>query len=77
MRPIAVIEDERVARKILEHLQLPARAPPRGTFATKGPPTGAGETASHRRPEELGLVFSPFVERSRVNSRLIAFGPTI
>ena len=30
MRLVAVIEDERVARKILEHLGLPARAPPRG-----------------------------------------------
>jgi hypothetical protein len=30
MRWVALIEDERVARKILEHLGLPARAPPRG-----------------------------------------------
>ena len=30
MRVVAVIEDERVARRILEHLGLPARAPPRG-----------------------------------------------
>ena len=27
---VAVIQDERIARKILEHLRLPARAPPRG-----------------------------------------------
>jgi hypothetical protein len=26
----AFVDDERVARKILEHLGLPARAPPRG-----------------------------------------------
>ena len=30
MRPVAVIKDEGVARRILEHLGLPARAPPRG-----------------------------------------------
>src|SRR4051794_23923145 len=30
MRPIAVIEYQRVARQILEHLGIPARAPPRG-----------------------------------------------
>lgn len=30
MRLVAVIQDERVARRILEHLGLPARAPPRG-----------------------------------------------
>ena len=29
MALIATIEDERTARKILEHLGLPARAPPR------------------------------------------------
>ena len=30
MRLLSVIQDERVARRILEHLSLPARAPPRG-----------------------------------------------
>ena len=30
MRLIAVIEDKRIACKILRHLGLPARAPPRG-----------------------------------------------
>jgi hypothetical protein len=30
MRLVAVITDEGVARKIHEHLGLPARAPPRG-----------------------------------------------
>jgi uncharacterized protein YbaR (Trm112 family) len=30
MRLIAVIDNELVARRILEHLGLPARAPPRG-----------------------------------------------
>lgn len=30
MRLVAVIQDERVARRILEHLGLPARAPPLG-----------------------------------------------
>ncbi len=30
MRLLSVIQDERVARRILEHLGLPARAPPRG-----------------------------------------------
>ena len=30
MRLVAVIQDERVARRILEHLGLPERAPPRG-----------------------------------------------
>jgi hypothetical protein len=33
MRLVAVIPDETVARKILEHLGLPARAPPRGRRA--------------------------------------------
>jgi len=30
MRVVAFVDDERVARKILGHLGLPARAPPRG-----------------------------------------------
>ena len=30
MRRVSVVKDERVARRILEHLHLPARAPPRG-----------------------------------------------
>ena len=30
MRLVSVVKDERVARRILEHLHLPARAPPRG-----------------------------------------------
>ena len=30
MRLVAVIQDERAARRILDHLGLPARAPPRG-----------------------------------------------
>ena len=30
MRLVSVIDDERTARKILAHLGLPARAPPRG-----------------------------------------------
>jgi hypothetical protein len=30
MTVIAVIEDERTARRILDHLGLPSRAPPRG-----------------------------------------------
>ena len=30
MRLVALIEDERVAMRILAHLGLPARAPPRG-----------------------------------------------
>ena len=30
MRLVSVVQDERVARRILEHLGLPARAPPRG-----------------------------------------------
>ncbi|MEO6951933.1 MAG: hypothetical protein ABI321_08975 [Polyangia bacterium] len=30
MRLVSVIEDQRVAAKILAHLGLPARAPPRG-----------------------------------------------
>ena len=38
MRLVAVIQDERVARSILEHLGLPARAPPRG-----GPWRAAGQ----------------------------------
>ena len=36
MRIVAFIEDERVARKILEHLGLPSRAPPRGRPARPG-----------------------------------------
>jgi hypothetical protein len=30
MRLVSVIQDERVARRILEHVGLPASAPPRG-----------------------------------------------
>ncbi len=30
MRVLSFIDDERIARRILEHLGLPARAPPRG-----------------------------------------------
>jgi len=30
MRLVSVVQDERVARRILEHLGLPARAPPHG-----------------------------------------------
>ena len=30
MRLVAFIDDERLARKILDHLGLPSRAPPRG-----------------------------------------------
>jgi len=30
MRLLALIDDERIARKILTHLGLPSRAPPRG-----------------------------------------------
>ena len=30
MRIIALVDDERVARRILDHLGLPSRAPPRG-----------------------------------------------
>jgi hypothetical protein len=30
MRLVAFIDDERLAHRILEHLGLPARAPPRG-----------------------------------------------
>lgn len=37
MRVISHIEDERTARRILEHLGLPARAPPRGLSADASP----------------------------------------
>ena len=30
MRLVGVVDDERIARQILTHLGLPARAPPRG-----------------------------------------------
>ena len=36
MRLIAVIEDQRVAHRILEHLGLPSRAPPRGRSTWRG-----------------------------------------
>ena len=37
MRPVAVIQDERVARRILDQLGLPARASPRGrTWSAAG-----------------------------------------
>jgi hypothetical protein len=36
MRVVAFIEDERIARKILDHLGLPTRAPPRGRPWTPG-----------------------------------------
>ena len=36
MRLIAVIEDPHIARKILEHLGLPARPPPTGRAAWPG-----------------------------------------
>jgi len=37
MELIATIEDERTARKILEHLGLPPRPPPRGRPWRPGP----------------------------------------
>jgi hypothetical protein len=41
MRLIAVIEDERIARRILAHLGLPTRAPPRGRrWRAQGLPPG-------------------------------------
>ena len=36
MRVVAFIEDERIARRILDHLGLPSRAPPRGPPWTTG-----------------------------------------
>jgi len=36
MRPLAVVYDERTARKILTHLGLPSRAPPRGRARSRG-----------------------------------------
>ena len=36
MRLVAVIQDERTARRILEHVGLPARAPPRGRAGRPG-----------------------------------------
>jgi hypothetical protein len=36
MRVISVIRDEQVAQKILEHLGLPSRAPPRGPARRRG-----------------------------------------
>ncbi len=36
MRLISVIENEQVARRILAHLGLPTRAPPRGRFRRHG-----------------------------------------
>ena len=48
MRMVALIEDPFVARKILEHLGLPARAPPRGRAAWQG-------------HEELPVHEGPFV----------------
>ena len=43
MRLIAAIEDPRVARKILECLKLPARAPPLASAAVHTPDLGPGE----------------------------------
>src|ERR1700689_1876405 len=36
MRLVSVIENEQVARRILAHLGLPTRAPPRGRFRRHG-----------------------------------------
>jgi len=39
MRLVALIENEQVARRILDHLGLPSRAPPRGAArGSAGPP---------------------------------------
>ncbi len=43
MRLIAAIEDPRVARKILECLKLPARAPPLASAAADAPDLGPDE----------------------------------
>ena len=43
MRLIAAIEDPRVARKILECLMLPARAPPLASAAADTPDLGPDE----------------------------------
>ncbi len=43
MRLIAAIEDPTVARKILECLKLPARAPPLVPATADAPGVGAGE----------------------------------
>ena len=43
MRLIAAIEDPRVARKILECLKLPARAPPLASAAADTPDLGPDE----------------------------------
>jgi hypothetical protein len=43
MRVIAGIEDPDITRKILECLQLPARAPPLGPAAAETPALGPAE----------------------------------
>ena len=52
MRIVAFIEDPFVARKILDHLGLPARAPPRGRQAWR---------RREDRREELPVHEGPFV----------------
>ena len=43
MRLVSVIEDERVAAKILRHLGLPARAPPRQPWRPGQQPLALGD----------------------------------
>lgn len=55
MRLIAVIEDPAVARKILEHLGLPARPPPRGRPGWRGQ-----QELAFDEPPEPKLLDPPF-----------------
>ena len=55
MRLIAVIENEIVARKILLHLGLPARAPPRGRAWR----SGAQEQPALDDPERYDGIDEP------------------
>jgi hypothetical protein len=52
MRLIAAIEDPAVAERILECLQLPARAPPLGgaTDDLEGPEQAEGDWSFHQAP---------------------------
>ena len=55
MQPIAAIEDSRVAGRILAHLGLPTRAPPRGR-AVLSSSKGEDALALDRRADEYDGV---------------------
>jgi hypothetical protein len=58
MRLVALIENERVARRILDHLGLLSRAPPRGAaHGSAGPP----HRSLTERADEFDGLDPPFI----------------